>query len=105
MRFLAGLTGLMLTVCGCSQQAQQFVVQYPNQRAANDPLAMRKTSSVLVPVSHVTRATLPPVAEEGKAQAMQKLIGLDVAAKPSFAGPFRALTAEECRCRAVEASS
>jgi hypothetical protein len=93
----------MLMVCGCGQQAQQLVVHFPQESATNNPL--EKGKATVSPVSHVSPANLPLVSEEGKTQAMQKLIGLDVMPKPSFAGPYRALTAEECRCRAAQASS
>jgi hypothetical protein len=99
MRILAlSLMGLALVACGC-QPGQSIV-----GGSIQDNSAQR---SSMMQVSHVSQEheQLPLASEVIKGQTLKKLTGLDLLPETSFDGPYRALTADQCKCRAAQASS
>ncbi|HMF15663.1 MAG TPA: hypothetical protein VKE98_00580, partial [Gemmataceae bacterium] len=106
MRFLAlCLSGWMVGVCGCGPHAQQFLSGFG---CCQDGLAQKSARSPgsIAQVAHCNKdhASALPLASDEAMAPLRKLVGLKVTPEPSFAGPYGALTAAQCQCRAAQAS-
>ena len=109
MRFLAlCLSSWMVGICGCGPHAQQFLSGFGcgQDGFARKPLENGKCGGSVVQVAHRNKdhASALPLASDDAMAALRKLVGLNVTPEPSFAGPYRALTAAQCQCRAAQAS-